>query len=80
MLSDDDGLTWKGGLVLDERSDVSYPDGVEDQEGLIYVIYDREREKAKEILMAVFTEEDIEAGTCVSEYAVLQQLVNKACN
>ncbi|NQX69954.1 exo-alpha-sialidase [Paenibacillus alba] len=80
MLSEDDGLTWKGGLVLDERADISYPDGVEDREGLIYVIYDREREKAKEILMAVFTEEDVEAGACVSEHAALQHLVNKASN
>ena len=26
-LSDDDGKTWQGGLVLDERKGISYPDG-----------------------------------------------------
>ncbi|MEK8127201.1 sialidase family protein [Paenibacillus filicis] len=80
MLSEDDGLSWQGGLILDERADVSYPDGVQDNDGQIYVIYDRERDKAKEILLAVFTEEDIRAGTCVSKGAALKQIVNKARN
>jgi hypothetical protein len=80
MLSDDDGLTWSGGLLLDERADVSYPDGVQAQDGLIYVIYDWERDKAKEILMAVITEADIEAGKCITERASLKLVVNKAPN
>ena len=25
--SEDDGKTWRGGLMLDERADVTYPDG-----------------------------------------------------
>jgi predicted neuraminidase len=28
-LSEDEGQTWKGGLLLDERNAVSYPDGFE---------------------------------------------------
>jgi hypothetical protein len=63
MLSDDDGRTWIGGLTLDARDGVSYPDGVEADDGTLYVIYDRERYAAREILMAVFTEADILAGT-----------------
>ncbi|MDR3401189.1 MAG: sialidase family protein [Chthoniobacter sp.] len=61
-LSDDDGKTWMGGLLLDERFAVSYPDGVQDKDGVIRVIYDFERSKAKQILMAAFTESDVAAG------------------
>jgi hypothetical protein len=77
-LSDNDGKTWYGGLLLDERDNISYPDGVEAEDGSIYIIYDRERYKDMEILMAVFTEKDIEAGKCVSSQARLKQIVNKA--
>jgi hypothetical protein len=55
-LSNDDGRTWNGGLLLDERSNVTYPDGFQDEAGNIYVSYDI-REKA--ILMARFNEQDI---------------------
>src|SRR5690606_11570626 len=51
FLSDDDGETWQGGLLLDSRDHVSYPDAVEAEDGTIYVIYDRDRGGAKEILM-----------------------------
>jgi len=62
MLSADDGITWSSGLLLDERMNVSYPDGVQGADGRIYVIYDRERFSEREILMSVFREEDIGAG------------------
>jgi hypothetical protein len=75
-LSDDDGKIWYGHLLLDEREDVSYPDGIETSEGLIYVIYDRERTKAREILLARFTEADIQAGKPISAECRLKQLVN----
>jgi len=61
-LSDDDGATWSDGLVLDERSTVSYPDGVQADDGRIFIIYDRNRSKDRQILMAVFTEQDVAAG------------------
>ena len=63
LISRDDGNTWEGGLLLDERSDVSYPDAVQAEDGKIYAIYDRERYAAREVLMAVFTEEEALAGT-----------------
>ena len=57
-LSEDDGMTWKYKKLIDERMDVSYPD-VDFYNGKIYLTYDRERIRAKEILLATFTEEDI---------------------
>jgi hypothetical protein len=78
LLSNDEGRTWTGGLLLDERVNVSYPDGVEGRDGTIRVIYDRERFTAREILMAVFREEDVAAGRCVSAEARLKVLVNRA--
>ena len=76
-VSEDDGKTWRGGLMLDERTSVSYPDGVQGPDGRIYVIYDRERSGAKEILMAVFREEDAAKGEWVSADARQKQLVSK---
>ena len=78
MLSDDDGRTWRGALVLDARNEISYPDGVQADNGDIYIIYDRERCGAREILMAVFTEEDVLEGRLVSPRGRLRQLVNRA--
>ena len=78
LLSDDDGLTWTGGLLLDERVNVSYPDGVQGEDGVIRVVYDRERFTAREILMAAFREEDVQAGKCVSADARLRVVVNRA--
>ncbi|MDR2115427.1 MAG: glycoside hydrolase [Planctomycetaceae bacterium] len=78
MLSDDDGRTWKGGLMLDERNGVSYPDGDQTKDGTIFVIYDFDRTGAKEILMARFTEEDVLAEKIVAPNSELRILVNKA--
>jgi len=77
-LSDDDGKTWQGGLLLDERSGVSYPDGVQAEDGAVYIIYDFDRHGEKYIYMAVFTEADILAEKCVSDRARLRVVVNKA--
>lgn len=79
-LSDDDGKNWHGGLLLDDREQVSYPDGVQARDGTVYVIYDRERTRAREILMAVFREEDVRLGRAQSDRARLRLLVNKAGN
>ena len=76
-LSDDDGKSWYGNLLLDERSEVSYPDGIETPEGVSYVVYDRERTRTKEILLATFTEADVEAGKPVSDRCRLKQLINR---
>ncbi len=78
QISSDDGATWKGKLLLDERVNVSYPDGVETPNGDIHVIYDRERHRDRDILMATFREEDVLAGRCSSPKCKLRLLVNSA--
>lgn len=76
MLSDDDGQTWTEGLLLDERSEVSYPDVSVDSDGRLWIIYDRERFKAREIMLASVTEEDILAQKLVSRDSFLKQVIN----
>ncbi len=78
FVSEDDGRSWKGGLLLDERRNVSYPDGVQAANGLIYLIYDWERQRDKEILMAIFREEDVRQGNLVSLDGRLRVRVNQA--
>ena len=78
FLSDDDGRTWQGGLMLDERTGVSYPDGFQAPDGAIYIIYDHNRAADREILLARFTEADILAGKFASPQARPRQLVHQA--
>jgi len=76
LISDDDGKTWQGGLMLDERDDVTYPDGVQAADGTLHIIYDHQRTPLGEVLMASFTEEDVRAGKIVSPGASLRQVVD----
>ncbi len=78
FLSDDDGQTWRGGLVLDERSGISYPDGFQAPDGLISIIYDRNRYSDAEILLARFREDDVLAAAFASPGSKPRILVNKA--
>jgi len=77
FLSEDDGTTWTEGFLLDERKSVSYPDGQQDENGVIYITYDYSRTECREILLAHFTERDVLEGKIVSGKAKLQILVNK---
>lgn len=77
-LSDDDGQTWKGGLMLDPRAGISYPDGFQAPDGTITISYDRNRAKDGDILMARFTEEDILEGKLVGPKSKLRMLINRA--
>jgi predicted neuraminidase len=77
FISDDDGVTWKGGLLLDERAVVSYPDGFESPDGYIYISYDRNRKKDGEILLARFTIDDVLNGKVTSERGVLKKVIRK---
>ncbi|HSH93076.1 MAG TPA: sialidase family protein, partial [Roseimicrobium sp.] len=77
QLSTDDGKTWNDGLLLDERSGVSYPDGVQDSNGLIWMVHDRDRQGAGEILLSTFREEDVVAGKNVSGAVRLKQVVSR---
>lgn len=61
-LSRDDGKTWEGGLEIDGRADVSYPDADQDVNGDIYVCYDHSRYGKRQICVAKIRESDILAG------------------
>ena len=76
FVSEDDGATWKGGLMFDERTGISYPDGQQAADGLIRVIYDYNRTADRQILMAAFREEDVIAGRDVSGAVRLRQTVS----
>jgi hypothetical protein len=78
FLSEDDGLSWYGGLLLDERPGVSYPDGIQAPDGSISIIYDYSRTGDREILMAKFTERNVAKGQPISDTVELRMLVNKA--
>lgn len=57
-LSDDDGQTFPHFVTLDTRNQLSYPDA-DFKDGKIYLTYNCDRCGEKEILFAVFTEEDV---------------------
>lgn len=81
-LSDDDGKSWYGEMLIDQRERISYPDGFQAPDGRIFIQYDLERNHG-EILMTVFTEEDIIAGRYVSAasrkpYAVVRSATKLA--
>ena len=73
FLSDDDGKSWGKGLLLDDRAEVSYPDGFQSPDGTIHILYDWNRHTDAEILLAKFTEDDIS-----NQRKVARTLVNKA--
>lgn len=88
LLSEDEGKTWKYKLLLDGRNDVSYPDVKEDEQGYLYIVYDRERGSfksclsevygsAREILYAKITEEDVMAGKLVNPESRLKRVISK---
>lgn len=78
LLSEDDGVTWPYHLLLDERTQVSYPDAVETPEGRILVIYDHDRIGAGEILLQEFTEQDVIANQCPGYASGRLRVVSRA--
>ncbi|PIY39617.1 MAG: hypothetical protein COZ06_29360, partial [Armatimonadetes bacterium CG_4_10_14_3_um_filter_66_18] len=74
-LSEDDGKSCTGGLVLDERKGISYPDGFQAPDGTLYISYDRNRATDGEVLLARFTEEDILAKKLVGPKSKLKMLI-----
>jgi hypothetical protein len=60
FLSDrDDGTGFGIGLELDPRPNVSYPDAVQSPDGPVYAVHDCDRNGRGEILLSVFSEEEI---------------------
>jgi sialidase-1 len=76
-LSEDDGASWQGGLVLDERQGISYPDGFQAPSGMLYISYDRNRSQEGEVLLARFHEADILAGHLVDPRSQLKLLISR---
>lgn len=58
-ISSDEGATWSRALVLDPRDQVSYPDAAIDADGYVYVVHDRDRYGAAEILLSRFHLSDV---------------------
>jgi len=65
-LSDDDGKSWYGRLLLDGRKNVAYPDISEGNDGFIYEVHDHERLVHGQIALSRFTEKDVAAGELVT--------------
>lgn len=63
LVSDDEGDSWWGGLVLDSRPGCSYPDGQQLPDGSIVVVSDYDRVGVREISYVVFTADDVLYGT-----------------
>ena len=76
-VSDDDGETWKGGLLLDEREGISYPDACQKPDGTIVLTYDHDRTGDQEILFCEFTEADAMAGRDVSGKVKLRRTISR---
>ncbi len=75
-LSEDDGQTWGGGLLIDSRDQVSYPDLTEGEDGFLYLVYDHARTAHGQIIMARFTEADIRAGDLITPGSCLNVLID----
>lgn len=75
FISTDDCQTWQGGLLLDERSGISYPEIALASDGRIYVQYDFNRTREAQILFATFTEAEVLAGSLSESDSALKQIV-----
>jgi hypothetical protein len=63
FISKDDGKTWSGGLILDERVGCSYPDAQQVADGSVYFSWDFMRSRDQEVWMTTFREEDVLAAS-----------------
>lgn len=75
-LSVDEGQTWPYKISLDDRDDVSYPSAYE-QNGKIYIVWDKGRYIQKELRLTILTEDDIKRGNYLSDIANKRLLISK---
>ncbi len=75
-LSRDDGKTWEGGLLLDERIKACYPIFSQASDGLIYCTYDFARNTLQNILFCTFTEADVLAKKDVAGRVRFRQVIH----
>ena len=80
FLSDDDGHSWKGGLLIEGRQEryCSYPDISQFADGTIGILHDYGRADPSEILLARISERDVLAGRLVDAGSRLGILVSRA--
>jgi hypothetical protein len=71
FISQDDGNTWCGGLVLDDRVGCSYPDVQQVADGTIYACWDFMRSNEQEVWMTTFREDDV-LGASAEAASVVQ--------
>ncbi|MBQ3762119.1 MAG: exo-alpha-sialidase [Clostridia bacterium] len=88
----EDGKHWTHALTLDTRHSTSYPDGCQDAQGNIWVVYDCQRDNrqeplpwdggrssaAKELVLTRFCEEDVIAGDFITKDARMPHWFAKA--
>jgi len=72
-LSQDDGETWSHSLLIDSRANVSYPDACEGPNQQLYIIYDRNRQSDKEIILARFNEKDFFSNEARIERSIIDK-------
>lgn len=77
FISIDEGKTWQGNLLLDERTGVSYPTGFQAPDGYIYISYDHQRTREGDVLMARFNENDVLSERIVSKRGKLRMQISK---
>lgn len=75
FISTDDGRTWSTGLLLDDRTKVSYPDAAWSADGTIYIVHDFDRTGAQEIIVTRLSEREIFEGEGSSD-RFMQRVVN----
>ena len=62
LISEDEGRTWWGGLLLDGRDGCSYPDGQQLPDGSVAIVSDFDRLGAREISFVRFSPDDVVGG------------------
>ena len=73
LVSEDDGETWWGGLLLDPRTGCSYPDGQQLADGSVVVVNDIDRTGRREISFVRFDPNDVIPGAPLPERQIISQ-------
>ena len=71
LISEDEGRTWWGGLLIDGRDGCSYPDGQQLPDGSVAVVSDFDRLGAREISFARIDPDDIVPGRAQVERRIV---------
>ena len=66
--------------MIDEREKVAHPDGVQAEDGTIYIVYDYNRTPEGVVLMETLTEHDIRAARPVTDRIRLRVEVARLSN